>query len=327
MGGTYIDKQTGELKSCYLTTIDVLGPELEAIKSGGDTDTCISVGASTITKRILEYTERTGLDMTKMRGIGTDGAATMTGCRTGVVTRLKQITPSANSVQCAAHRLNLASSQAADKVQYVKKFQNIIWQLFDYYDNSSVRTAGLQAIQLLTEEKGRLLPNCTTRWLSTERSVTRLKSCYTSVVLSLQNDSERHRNAKALGLASLMSEYRFVCTMLLLMSEYRFVCTMLLLCDTLPHITFLSKAFQSADCDYSIIPKMLSTTLQSLEALQLTDGANLLCLETYLEEIIGAGIQLKMPPNLGQSYFENYVKKPYLMKSTEVQCKPSAQFD
>ena len=112
--------------------------------------------------------------MTKLRGIGTDGAATMTGCRTGVVVRLKQITPSAISVHCAAHRLNLASSQAADKVQYVKKFR----QLFDYYDNSSVRSAGLQAIQLLTQEKGHLLPNCTTRWLSTERSVMRLKSCY-----------------------------------------------------------------------------------------------------------------------------------------------------
>lgn len=170
--GRYIDKQTGELKTCYLSTIDVLGPELEAIKSGGDTDTCISLGASTITKRIQEYSEWTALDMTKLRGIGTDGAATMTGCRTGVVVRLKQITPS------AAHRLNLASSQAADKVQYVKRFQNILQQLFDYYDNSSVRSAGLQAIQLLTQEKGRLLPNSTTRWLSTERSVMRLKSCY-----------------------------------------------------------------------------------------------------------------------------------------------------
>ena len=29
--GSYIDKQTGVLKTCYLTTIDVLGPELEAI--------------------------------------------------------------------------------------------------------------------------------------------------------------------------------------------------------------------------------------------------------------------------------------------------------
>ena len=29
--GRYIDEQTGELKTCYLTTIDVLGLELEAI--------------------------------------------------------------------------------------------------------------------------------------------------------------------------------------------------------------------------------------------------------------------------------------------------------
>ena len=75
--GRYIDKQTGELKTCYLTTIDVLGPELEAIKSTSDAETCISVGASTITKRIIEYTERIGLDMNKLRGISTDGAATM----------------------------------------------------------------------------------------------------------------------------------------------------------------------------------------------------------------------------------------------------------
>ena len=95
---------------------------------------------------LLEYLERAGLDMTKLRGIGADGAATMRGCGTCVVVRLKQITPSAIGVHCAAHRLNLASSQAADKVQYVKKFQNILRQLFDYYDNSSVRSAGIQAI-------------------------------------------------------------------------------------------------------------------------------------------------------------------------------------
>ena len=85
---------------------------------------------------------------------------------------------------------------------------------------------------------------------------------------------------------------------------------MLLLCDTLPHITFLSKAFQGADCDYSIIAKMLSTTLQSREALQLTDGTNLLGLESYVEELTAAGIQLKMKPALGHSYSENSVKKP-----------------
>ena len=84
-------------------------------------------------------------------------------------------------MHCAAQRLNLASSQAADKVVYVKKFHNILRQLFDFYENSAVRMAGLQAIQTLIQEKSRLLATCTTRWLSTERSVMRLKtylSCF-----------------------------------------------------------------------------------------------------------------------------------------------------
>ena len=79
------------MKSHYLKAIDVLNPEVEDLNDQG---TSISVGANTITKRITEYVEEVGLDMAKMRGIGTDGAATMTGCRNGVVARLKQTTPS-----------------------------------------------------------------------------------------------------------------------------------------------------------------------------------------------------------------------------------------
>ena len=87
--GRYIHKGTGELKSHYLKVIDTLKPEIDALNSGvaGDLDTCISIGASTITKRVTEFTAQARLDMVKMRGIGTDGAATMTGCRTAVVVR------------------------------------------------------------------------------------------------------------------------------------------------------------------------------------------------------------------------------------------------
>ena len=81
------------------------------------------------------------LNMQKMRGIGTDGAATMIGKHNGVVARLKAITPTAISVHGAAYRLNLASSQAANAIPYVKKFNTILRQIFDYFDNSSVRTA------------------------------------------------------------------------------------------------------------------------------------------------------------------------------------------
>ena len=133
--------------------IDLLQPECS---SSEEVNACISADAL-ITTRVSEYVATAGLDMTKLRGIGTDGASTMTGCHNGVVARLKAITPSAIGVHCAAHRVNLASTQAGDKIPYVKKFNGILRQLFDFFDNSCVRMAGLQAVQNLLEEKGSYL--------------------------------------------------------------------------------------------------------------------------------------------------------------------------
>ena len=57
-----------------------------------------------------------------MRGISTDGAATMT----GVVVCIKEITPSAIGIHCATHRLNPVASHATDHIPYVKKIQSIL---------------------------------------------------------------------------------------------------------------------------------------------------------------------------------------------------------
>ena len=299
--GRYIEKVTGTLKTRYLKVIDVLQPEIDALQPNADPEleSCISVCASTITRRICEFTTEAELDRTRLRGIGTDGAATMIGRRSGVVTRLKETTPSAIGVHCAAHRLNLASSQAGNAVEYVKKFNIILRQLFDYFDNSAVRTAGLQAIQTLVQEKGKLLAPCSTRWLSTERSVNRLKACFTSVVLTLQKEGEEKSDAKAIGLSRLITEYRFVSTMLLL-------------CDALPHVTHLSKCFQLTDCDYSIIPRMTASTVSSLEQLKVVGGVNLNGLQQFIEKLSSAGINLTKHGNLGEEYFNNSIRKPFL---------------
>ena len=132
----------------------------------------------------------------------------MTGCCTGVVVRLKEMNPCVIGVHCAAHRLKLAVKKVLD----VKKFFNILIQLFDFFDNSAVQMAWLEAVQSLIEERGHLLASCRTRWLSTERSITHLKKCYSSVVLSLQREAEQRSDAKAVGLSSLVTEHRFVCT-------------------------------------------------------------------------------------------------------------------
>jgi len=47
----------------------------------------------------------------------------------------------------------LASSQAGESVPYITKFNIVISQLFDFYANSAVCTAGLEAIQTFIQEK------------------------------------------------------------------------------------------------------------------------------------------------------------------------------
>lgn len=58
-------------------------------------------------------------------------------------------------------KLSLAVSQAGDGVPYVKKFKDILRKLYDFFDNSSVKTAGLGAVQELLNDPKLKLPATT----------------------------------------------------------------------------------------------------------------------------------------------------------------------
>ncbi len=299
--GRYINASTGELKSHYLKVIDLLLGDGSEYDSHQDLSVAVSAGAENITSQVCAFTEQAELDMTKLRGIGTDGAATMAGCRTGVVVRLKNITPSAIGVHCAAHRLNLASSQAGDNIRYVKQFKSVLRQLFDFFQNSAVRMAGLESVKSLLQQKGRLEAPSSTRWLSVERCVNKLKLCFSSIVIALEREGTERTDAKAIGLHRLVSEYRFVCTMLLM-------------CDALPHVSRLSKCFQITDCDYSIIPRMVTCTIKSLELLKTKDGINLGELHEFLDSLQQADIEIKKPAHLADDYFRDSIRVPFLTR-------------
>ena len=87
--------------------------------------------------------------------------------------------------------------------------------------------AGLDSIQSLLQEKGRLVAPSATRWLSVKRCVKRLKTCFSSVVITLEKEGTERGEAKAIGLYCLVSEYVFVCTLLLM-------------CDALPRVQTIS---------------------------------------------------------------------------------------
>lgn len=130
---------SGELRCCFLKVIDLLQPESTGLES-------ISGNAQTITDRVCVFLTNAKLEISKLRDIGIDGASTMIVCWNGVVTCRKSLPPSAISVHCAVHRLNLASSHASLSVPYVGKFHAILRQLLDFFNNSAVRTAGLEAV-------------------------------------------------------------------------------------------------------------------------------------------------------------------------------------
>jgi hypothetical protein len=285
----------GELQVKFLKILDALQPEIEAIanaaRNEGSADAdpseagTISVNAQVITRRVTEYIEGASLEIMKMRGVGTDGASVMTGSKNGVVKKLKDKVPTLIGVHCTAHRLNLASSQAAKNVTDVKQFDDVLRQLYDFFDNSNVRTAGFLVVQkILFAEKdlvaegargglpGKLLAPSTTRWLSIGHSVERIRKAFPDLIVALQREGTERTDAKAIGLCRLVTTYKFAATMLLL-------------CDILPHINTLSKIFQKQQSDYTIVRDVVSATISSLKTYKETDGDNLKRLPEYLEMV------------------------------------------
>ena len=92
--------------------------------------------ASAILEIILCMLDRKKLPLEKANVMATDGASVMTGVHAGVTTQTKKKNPFMLSTHCIAHRLALASGQAADSIPYIKKCQQYINTIYKYYHYS-----------------------------------------------------------------------------------------------------------------------------------------------------------------------------------------------
>lgn len=102
----------------------------------------------------------------KLVGLATDGAAVMTGKKTGVVTRLSTDLPHVVPIHCMAHRLELCYKDAGTKITCHVKLERLLLNLYYFYHNSPLNRANLKAsFQLLNLSV--LLPTRVggTRWV------------------------------------------------------------------------------------------------------------------------------------------------------------------
>ena len=114
---------------------------------------------------------------------------------------LKEQNPQIVAIHCVAHRLALAVAQAGDTIPYVKRFKVLLHNLFSFYDNSPVRTAGLRAIQSILDDPSlKLLQAKGHRWLTHESACQTLRRTLPSVLASLQREASERGEPMADGL-------------------------------------------------------------------------------------------------------------------------------
>ena len=123
--------------------------------------------ADTIEQKLLEVCQTCKVSLGNVLGFGSDGASVMVGKSSGVAARLKNHNSEMLSIHCGAHQLALASSQAAESITYLKRFDSHLITLFYYFKNNPVREAALHQIQEVMEDPVlRLKRAVYTRWLS-----------------------------------------------------------------------------------------------------------------------------------------------------------------
>ena len=102
------------------------------------------------------------------------------------------------SIHCGAHRLALASSQAAHAITYLKRFDKHLNTIFYHFINSFVREAALHKVQSMIEEPVLCLKKAAfTRWLSHDQAVTTIRKTLQSLLATLEREVIENDNAVA----------------------------------------------------------------------------------------------------------------------------------
>jgi len=104
--------------------------------------TCVKLLATTadaITAVLLGVMTTLGLDVQRMAGFCSDGAATMAGVKSGVAARLKAVNPRIVAVRCVAHRTALVMSDTAKSSPELQVVDSELRHVHNFFNHNSKR--------------------------------------------------------------------------------------------------------------------------------------------------------------------------------------------
>uniref|UniRef100_A0A8C5LZR6 TTF-type domain-containing protein n=1 Tax=Leptobrachium leishanense TaxID=445787 RepID=A0A8C5LZR6_9ANUR len=157
-------------------------------------------------------------------GLGTDGAASMLGHKSGLAVQMKDICPQIISIHCVAHRLQLAVLDVCKEVPYLQTFDDVVRHVFKYCHGSAKRLQQLKEVaKSLSEEILKLRDIHTVRCLCSKVDALRafLQNWKTVVTHFEQISTEGTTDsAKVKGILKDLKQLKFVKLLYFLLDFY-----------------------------------------------------------------------------------------------------------
>jgi hypothetical protein len=161
--------------------------------------TCMKLLATTadaITTVMLGVMTALGLDVQRMAGFCSDGAATMAGMKSRVAARLKAVNPCIVAVRCVVHHTALVMSDTAKSNSELQAVDSELRQVHNLFNHSSKRQSQWEAFAKgygITQLKFPIFN--ATRWFSRLQCVVVLTNNLAELIIFLGR-ATRKRNSK-----------------------------------------------------------------------------------------------------------------------------------
>ena len=173
--------------------------------------------AESIYSAIVECLKQKDLQVSRIMGMGFDGASIFSGKKSGVQTRIKKLAPHALFVHYHCHLLQLACVQAANATPRIKHAYTTLIALWKFFHYLTKRTESLKEVQsVLDMPELKIIKPSDTRWLAHERCVKAVKASYSAIVTTLDNIHCSTHEPEALGLSKVLCKQTTIAAMFLL---------------------------------------------------------------------------------------------------------------
>ncbi|KAE9525634.1 hypothetical protein AGLY_014161 [Aphis glycines] len=201
-------------------------------------------------EQTIEIFKENCLDIDKFRGIGLDGAASMSGKHNGLQARLWKRKKKAKYVHCASHNLNMVVNDSVKNIPEIRQF-------FEMLESFILRWAKLK--KECSDMSRSLKRLCPIRWSSRVDCLISLNYMYPDVMEVLNNIMLTGRNKDEQNDASMLKKY---------FESYEKIIVILLMCKILSKINLASKILQSLGADIGKAVDLIQNTKENMGKIQ-----------------------------------------------------------